>query len=240
MMPNENAIASDVAPQPHRTSSDEISNTDGADASRRQALCGIAAAFAASAGLPRGLAAMISTSAEPLTKPFRFNAVDRAGALRPGGVTRQSPGQIGEFNFLAGSWKISHRMLKANRIDWDDVSGEATCWTILGGVGSVEELRIPARNFSGMGLRLLDLERKEWSDFWCNAKSGVLGNPGTPGSFVDGVGSFIVDDEDNGQKVKIRGVWDQITPTSCRWRQGSSRDGGATWVDNWIMQWVRA
>ena len=85
MMRNENAVASDVAPQPHRRSSDEMSNADGADASRRQALCRIAAAFAASAGVPRGLAAMISPSAEPLTKPFRFNAVDRAGALRPGG-----------------------------------------------------------------------------------------------------------------------------------------------------------
>jgi hypothetical protein len=40
---------------------------------------------------------------------------------------------------------------------------------ILAGVGSVEELRIPARNFSGMGLRLLDLEKKVWADHWVNA-----------------------------------------------------------------------
>ena len=63
----------------------------------------------------------------------------------------------GEFDFLNGEWKIHHRRLKnpANN-EWDIFEGEATCWSILGGVGSVEELRIPARNFSGMGLRLLD------------------------------------------------------------------------------------
>lgn len=45
------------------------------------------------------------------------------------------------------------------------------------GIGSVEELRIPARNFSGMGLRLLDVERRLWADHWVNARSGVLTPP---------------------------------------------------------------
>lgn len=45
---------------------------------------------------------------------------------------------------------------------------------ILGGVISVEERRIPARNFSGMGLRMLDVEPKLWADYWVNGKSGVL------------------------------------------------------------------
>ena len=37
---------------------------------------------------------------------------------------------------------------------------------ILGGTVSVEELRIPARQFSGMGLRLLDPVRRLWADHW--------------------------------------------------------------------------
>ena len=110
---------------------------------------------------------------------------------RPEGVP---PGKPGEFDFLAGRWKIRNRMLKQGA--WDEFPGEATCWTILGGVGSVEELRIPARDFSGMGLRLLDREKKVWSDFWVNAKSGVLAPPGMPGGFRDGVGTFVVDDTD--------------------------------------------
>lgn len=148
------------------------------------------------------------------------------------------PGQAGDFHFLNGEWRIAHRRLKAPG-EWDEFHGEATCWSILGGVGSVEELRIPERGFAGMGLRLLDVKERVWRDFWVNAKSGVLTPPGMPGGFVEGVGTFESDDDDNGQPIRVRGVWDRITPTSCRWRQAVSRDGGKTWEGNWFMDWTR-
>lgn len=154
---------------------------------------------------------------------------------------RAAPGQPGEFGFLAGEWKISHRRRKASgQEDWDEFDGEATCWTILGGIGSVEELRIPARDFSGMGLRLLDVETRIWHDYWVNAKSGVMPAAGQTGSFTDGVAIFEADDVDGDRPIKVRGVWDQITSDSCRWRQSVSRDGGVTWEDNWVMLWKRA
>ena len=150
-------------------------------------------------------------------------------------------GKPGDFDFLAGEWKIQHRRLKTmGSDDWDVFEGEATCWTILGGVGSVEELRIPARNFSGMGLRLLDVEKRLWSDFWVNAKSGVLTTPGTTGVFVDRAGTFVADDMDGDKPIKVRGVWDRITPTSCRWHQALSYDDGKTWQGQWFMDWTRA
>ena len=149
------------------------------------------------------------------------------------------PGNAGDFDFLTGEWRISHRRLTAPG-QWDEFLGEATVFSILGGVGSVEELRIPARNFSGMGPRLLDVENRVWSDHWVNARSGVVTTPGQTGSFESGAGTFVTDDVDNGQPVKYVGVWDNITPTSCRWRQASSRDGGQTWDQNWIMEWRRA
>lgn len=152
-----------------------------------------------------------------------------------------SSGKPGDFNFLAGEWRITHLQRRPGAATWDEFSGEATCWTILGGVGSVEELRIPARDFSGMGLRLLDVDKKVWSDFWVNARSGVLAAPGQTGSFEYGVGIFVSDELDNdGKPIKAGGLWDQITPTACRWRQVISRDGGATWDHTWVMQWRRA
>ena len=39
--------------------------------------------------------------------------------------------------------------------------------------------------------------------------------------------------------IKVRGVWDRITRTSCRWHQAVSRDGGNTWDVNWWMDWTR-
>ena len=140
----------------------------------------------------------------------------------------KAEGKVGDFNFLAGEWRINHRRLKSPG-EWDEFKGEATCWTVLGGVASIEELRIPARNFSGMGIRLLDVEKKVWADFWINSKSGVLTPPGLAGVFENGEGIFDADDTDNGKPIKVRGIWDRITAKSCRWRQGVSRDGGKTW-----------
>jgi hypothetical protein len=149
-------------------------------------------------------------------------------------------GKAGDFDFLAGEWTIKHRWKSAPDDDaWLMFEGEATCWTILGGVGSVEELRIPVRNFSGMGLRLLNIEQGIWSDFWVNARSGVLTTPGTSGVFIDGTGTFEADEVEDGVPMKVRGIWDQITPTSCRWRQAISRDGGLTWQETWVMDWTR-
>ena len=160
-------------------------------------------------------------------------------------ATGTPQGKIGEFNFLAGEWKIKHQRLKSvasanSPAVWDEFEGEATCWTVLGGVGSIEELRIPARKFSGIGILLLDLENKLWSDFWVNGSSGVLAPPGMTGHFENGVGTFVADDADGNPPTKARGVWDRITATSCRWHQAVSKDGGQVWEPNWFMDWVRA
>lgn len=161
------------------------------------------------------------------------------GAMRAGKATAGDghTNNPGDFDFLAGEWAIANRRLKDGA--WDEFGSEATVWSILGGVGSIEELRIPARDFSGSGIRLLDMERRLWADFWVNAKSGVLTPPPMWGGFANGVGTWISDDVDGETPIKVRGVWDEITPTSCRWRQSVSRDAGASFVDNWIMQWKR-
>lgn len=178
-------------------------------------------------------------------RPRRRAVLQGAAALAAAGAapaSAQTPPPVaaraGEFDFLSGEWRIAQRRLKGPG-DWDEFEGEATCWSILGGVASVEELRIPARDFSGMGLRTLDAANGVWLDYWMNAKTGVPGSAGTPGRFVDGAGNFDAEDVEDGQPVIYRGCWDQITAASCRWRQGVSRDGGATWDWNWIMNWTR-
>lgn len=154
-------------------------------------------------------------------------------------VAGPTPGKPGDFDFLNGSWRIKQRRLPRGAKEWDAFEGEATCWSILGGVISIEELRIPARNFSGMGLRALDVSNRVWYDYWVNAKSGVVGSAGVAGSFENGAGVFISDEMDGDKPIKARGLWDRITPNSCRWSQAISRDGGKTWEDNWVMEWTR-
>ena len=167
-----------------------------------------------------------------------------SGALHHAQAAATPPtatGKPGDFDFLSGEWRIKNRQLKNGQ--WESFDGEATVHGILAGIGSVEELRIPARQFSGMGLRLLDVERRLWADHWVNARSGVLTPPPSWGSFVgEGghrVGTWDSDDQDGDTPVIYRGVWDQITPRSCRWFQASSRDGGKSWQESWVMHWTR-
>lgn len=170
-----------------------------------------------------------------------LGGIVQVGVTTEAAAVPQPAGKPGEFDFLSGSWKISHRRLNSPAAkEWDEFPGEATCWSILGGICSIEELRIPARKFSGMGLRLLDVEKRVWSDFWVNAPSGVLTTPGTTGGFTNGVGIFEADEMDGDKPIKVRGVWDRITPVSCRWYQAVSRDAGKTWDTNWSMDWTRA
>jgi hypothetical protein len=146
-------------------------------------------------------------------------------------------GKAGDFDFLNGHWTIRHR--RHTNGEWDQFEGEASVVAILGGLVSVEELRIPSRNFCGMGLRTLDLERKLWADYWLNSATGVMSSSPTWGSFVDGVGTWDDVAADGATPAIVRGVWDQITATSCRWYQALSHDGGKTWEENWIMHWER-
>jgi hypothetical protein len=150
-----------------------------------------------------------------------------------------TPAEPGQFAWLDGDWRIVHRRLKGPG-DWDVFEGEATCWSIIGGVGHVEELRIPARDFSGMGLRLLDLKTRIWSDYWVNAKSGALGGAGLTGGFVGGEGVFDTRETIAGKTMIHRGLWDRIVPgKSHRWQQMASSDGGQSWEVSWTMDWVR-
>lgn len=175
-------------------------------------------------------ATLVPATATAIARPSSFDPV-------PPLPSRPTPGKPGDFAFLTGEWRIHNNSIVNGA--WLEYEGEATVHAILGGIGSVEELRIPARNFSGMGLRLLDVEKKAWSDFWVNAKSGVLTTPGQAGSFENGVGIFSSEYDDNGRKMISVGLWDRITPVSCRWRQAVSADGGRTWEHNWLMDWRR-
>jgi len=158
-------------------------------------------------------------------------------AMTRGPVVQRTPGRPGDFDFLTGRWHIrNHRRRDGG---WDHFDGEASCVGLLDGVCSVEELRIPAREFSGIGLRLLDRQRQVWSDHWVNARSGVVGVPGLEGSFEDGAGIFASEEMVEGRRVLYRSVWDLITPQSCRWQQGSSRDEGRSWQVDWSMDWRR-
>jgi len=147
---------------------------------------------------------------------------------------------MGDFDFLVGSWKVTHRRL-AQRLtghtDWVESTATARCWNVFDGMGNVDEIRIPGRP-TGMSVRIYDETTKQWSIHWAVAGSGLLGPP-VVGSFTDGRGEFTGEDTHDGRPIRVRFIWSDITEKSARWEQAFSMDDGVTWEVNWVMSFTR-
>lgn len=147
----------------------------------------------------------------------------------------------GDFDFLHGSWRTSHRLLKERLTgcqEWETFESTMRCWPILGGCANMDEVYFPSRGFHGMTIRLYDKDADTWSLFWIDSRSARIEPPVT-GRFADGVGTFLGPDTHKGIPVVCRYLWSDITADSVRWAQALSADDGATWETNWVMEITR-
>ena len=146
---------------------------------------------------------------------------------------------IGDFDFLTGNWHIRHkRRTDITKDDWQRFESSATVHRVLNGMGSIEELRNADGSDMGMAVRTWLPESKKWTDHWTSAGNGIVGAP-QYGTFIDGDGVFISEEEVDDVKWQYRGVWDRIDSDSCRWHRAISNDGGDSWEWNWWMEWTR-
>lgn len=68
---------------------------------------------------------------------------------------------VGDFDFLAGEWKIRHKRLnKGTKDEWQRFDSGATVHRVLNGMGSIEELRKADGGDMGMPLAPIGIERR--------------------------------------------------------------------------------
>lgn len=172
------------------------------------------------------------------TASYRNQFINSKGAF----MTSNSRDGAHDFDFLFGQWRIHNQRLKDRLVgcaDWEQFDAIGECAPILGGIGNMDSFESDwGGDFRGMTLRLFDLTSKRWSLYWASNRSGVLERP-VVGAFQDGIGRFEGADEHQGKPVLARFIWSHITPTSARWEQALSADGGKTWETNWRMQMTR-
>lgn len=158
-------------------------------------------------------------------------------------MTTQNDGR-NDFDFLVGTWKVHHRMLKARlkgSTEWIEFEGETVLRKILNGIGNIDEniIHMPNGPVNAISLRLFNPASKEWSIFWSTDKTGALDIP-MVGSFKDGRGEFYAQEVNDGKRVYSRFVWSKTDTNSPQWEQALSEDGGKTWETNWYMNFERA
>lgn len=146
-----------------------------------------------------------------------------------------------DFDFLVGVWTVLHRRLKerlAGCTEWEEFRGTCSLQPLLDGQANVDDnvLEMPSGTYRAASIRAYDPATKQWSIWWLDSRRPHdLGAP-VVGAFKDGTGTFFADDVCDGQPIRVRFLWTDITAVSARWQQAFSRDGGATWETNWIME----
>jgi hypothetical protein len=157
---------------------------------------------------------------------------------------RAVPG-LHDFDFLVGHWRVHHRKLKerlANSHEWIEFEGTLFSQPLMVGYSNVDDLvlNVPGAPYRGVALRSFDPKSQQWLIWWLDSRNplGSL-DPPMRGGFKNGVGTFYGDDTLNGKPVRARFIWSGITPTSCRWEQAYSPDGGKTWETNWAQDIIR-
>jgi len=165
-----------------------------------------------------------------------------AGASVSGPTAR--PAGAETFDFLHGSWNVRHRRLVRRLADddtWAEFGGTMTCRSIMAGLGNFDEnvLDLPEGRYEACTLRMFEPASGDWSIRWIDGRDPAF-DPPVRGGFVDGVGTFLGTDTCDGVAVDVRYLWSDATPSSARWEQAFSPDGGRTWETNWIMEFERA
>ncbi|MGH8189369.1 MAG: DUF1579 domain-containing protein [Steroidobacteraceae bacterium] len=147
------------------------------------------------------------------------------------------------FDFEVGAWRVHHRRIQADTKQWVEFDGTLNHRLILDGSANLEEhlLNAPSGQYRAAALRSYDAKKDEWSIWWLDSRYPARPlDPAVKGRFENGVGKFYSDYEVDGKPVRGRFIWSHITPTSARWEQAASSDGGKTWQTNWIMELRRA
>jgi hypothetical protein len=149
-----------------------------------------------------------------------------------------------DFDFEIGMWKA--RLSRLDRPltgsnNWLDYEGTSVVRNVWGGRANLGELEVngPAGRIEGLTLRLYNPAARQWNITWANASDGALDRATMFGAFADGRGEFFGHDSLNGRAIYVRFVFSNISPTSFRFEQAFSADGGKTWEVNWKAEFTR-
>jgi hypothetical protein len=166
-------------------------------------------------------------------------------AQSPSATSRTSPpptlerrdGQH-DFDFEIGTWKTHlSRLLHplTGSTIWVEYEGTSVVSKVWNGRANLVELEAagPAGHLQALSLRLYNPQSRQWSLNFSNSNAGTM-SPPTIGEFKNGRGEFFAQETLNGRAIYVRFVISDITPTSCRFEQAFSADGGKTWEVNWI------
>jgi len=166
-----------------------------------------------------------------------------AGSSAP--VFAQSSPRDGQhdFDWLVGTWRFHRTRLLhplTGSTTWVEVEGSLVNSKIWDGRASLDESVAPGPTgrAEGLTLNLYNPQARQWSLYSATSRNGTIGVPSI-GEFRNGRGEFFNQELFDGRAILVRQIWSEITPTSARFEQAFSDDGGKTWEVNWVSVFTR-
>ena len=145
-----------------------------------------------------------------------------------------------DFDWEWGRWATKVRVLRnplsGESPRWADYEGTSVVKPLLGGKANFVELSVAGSTgkIEGGALRLYNPASRQWSLNFANLRNGLLTAPVFGGFDARGTGTFVGSDMLEGRAILVRFVITKPSPSSARFEQAYSADGGATWETNWI------
>ena len=173
--------------------------------------------------------------------PWSSHGITPSGSVPPDPVLVQSVAPRDgrhDFDFEIGTWntRLSRRLKPlTGSSTWVEYEGTSVVRKVWDGKANLVELDVKGLSgrLEGLSLRLYNPESTQWSLNFSNSAGGTL-SPPVVGEFRNGRGAFFGQEFLNGRMIYVRFVISDITPSSCRFEQAFSDDGGKTWEVNWI------
>jgi hypothetical protein len=150
------------------------------------------------------------------------------------------PAEASDWNFLAGRWRVRNRKRRTAGGSWEEFDSQFNNWPVMGGLGNIGDnvFHAPSGTYRGMSIRAFDTQAKQWRTWWLDGRKPHTINSSVAGTFKDGVGTLLGEDDVDGRKVRVRSQWSRIATSSPRWEQATSRDG-VNWDTDWTADFTR-
>lgn len=143
-----------------------------------------------------------------------------------------------QFDFWVGEWSVNLRIRQPDFTWKDSVQAVTKVYPILQGKALLELWN--SEPIKGYSLRYYDPAKMKWV-LWLNwPQPNHSGSAHLEGEFRHGRGEFFATRTNPaGEEVISRYTFSDVSPTSLRWDDAYSNDGGNTWRNNWIMEFSR-
>jgi hypothetical protein len=148
-----------------------------------------------------------------------------------------------DFDFHFGNWKSHITKLVhplTGSTTWVKMEGTLAARKVWDGNAQIEELNAdgPSGHIQDLLLFLYNPQFHQWSLNAAASNDGTMNQP-MIGEFRNGRGEFYDQEPFHNKAIWLRQVWSDITPTSHRFEQAFSNDGGKTWEVNFIANLER-